>query len=206
MPVEAIPLSITVRVRREPVRTPEKCAGGAGSIEIGPTSIRYVPSTSNVPSARMVGRGNWPWPHPTARLHAVSATDKQAPSPVHRPVASGPAFGPAGLRLQPSRPAQATSATTNGRNARSLITPYNADRTTIKARQEQSNHEPADGRTDEAARVQRSNDGLDLQDSWACWTQRRQLRDCVPGWGARPDCRAAESRLLRSRHRNSRSH
>ena len=47
------------------------------------TLMRYVPSTSNVPSLRMVGRGNWPWPHPTARLQAVSATDRQAPSPVH---------------------------------------------------------------------------------------------------------------------------
>src|SRR2546429_6184765 len=96
------PVGVTVRTKREPVTTPEKCAGGAGSIEIGPTSMRYVPSTSNVPSARMVGRENCPWPHPTARLHTVSATDRQAPSPVHRPVASGPAVALAGLRLQPS--------------------------------------------------------------------------------------------------------
>jgi hypothetical protein len=99
--------------------------------------MRYVPSTSNVPSGRMVGRGNWPWPHPTARLHAVSATARHAPSPVHRPVASGPPFGPAGLRLQPSRPPHATSTAVNSRNARCLITPYNPDRTTIKAHQEQ---------------------------------------------------------------------
>ena len=36
-------------------------------MEIGPTSIRYVPSPSNLPSARMIGRENWPCPHPTAR-------------------------------------------------------------------------------------------------------------------------------------------
>jgi hypothetical protein len=51
---------MTLRVRPEPVTAPEKCAGGAGSMEIGPTSMRYVPSTLNVPSARMIGRGNWP--------------------------------------------------------------------------------------------------------------------------------------------------
>src|SRR5258708_27100356 len=75
--------------------------------------MRYVPSTSNEPSARRVGRGNWPWPHPTARLHAVSATDRQALAPVHRPVARGPSPGPAGLWLHASRPPEAISATAN---------------------------------------------------------------------------------------------
>ena len=102
-------------------------------MEIGPTSMRYVPSTSNVPSARMIGRPNWPWPHPTARLHPVSATDRQAPSPVHRPVASGPSLGPAGLRLQASRPPHVTTATVNRRAVRRLMTRYNADLATIKA-------------------------------------------------------------------------
>src|SRR5438552_1659582 len=82
--------------------------------------MRYVPSASNVPSPRMVGRMNWPWPHPTARLHAVSATDRHAPSPVHRPVASGPSFGPAGLR-QARRPPHAMSVTAN-RHANRLMT------------------------------------------------------------------------------------
>jgi hypothetical protein len=54
------PLGMTFRINREPVTEPEKCAGGAGSIEIGPASMRYVPSTSKVPLARTVGRGNWP--------------------------------------------------------------------------------------------------------------------------------------------------
>ena len=96
--------------------------------------MRYVPSMSNVPSARMIGRGNWPWPHPTARLHPLPATDRQAPSPVHRPVASGLSPGPAGFGLQVSRP-HATSAATNRRASRRLTTPYNADRTAIKAGQ-----------------------------------------------------------------------
>jgi hypothetical protein len=81
---------------------PEKCAGGAGSMEIGPTSMRYVPEASNVPSARMFGRGNWPCPYPTARLETVSLTERQAPSPVHLPVARSPFSGPVGPRLQAS--------------------------------------------------------------------------------------------------------
>ncbi len=47
---------MTFRINREPVTEPEKCAGGAGSIEMGPASMRYVPSTSKVASARTVGR------------------------------------------------------------------------------------------------------------------------------------------------------
>jgi antitoxin (DNA-binding transcriptional repressor) of toxin-antitoxin stability system len=58
-------------------------------------AVRAV--ASKVPSARTVGRGNWPCPHPTARLHPESVTDRQAPSPVHRPLASGPSPGPLGL-------------------------------------------------------------------------------------------------------------
>jgi hypothetical protein len=84
-------------------------------MEIGPTSIRYVPSASNVPSARMIGRGNWPCPHPTARLQPVSLTERQAPSPVHLPVARGPSPGPVGPRLHACRPVQATSAATKTR-------------------------------------------------------------------------------------------
>src|SRR5206468_12583833 len=105
----------TVSVKREPAIDPEKCAGGAGSMEIGPTSIRYVPSPSNLPSARMIGRENWPCPHPTARLQPVSVTERQAPSPVHLPVARGPSPGPVGPRLQAGRPPPATSAATNAR-------------------------------------------------------------------------------------------
>src|SRR5438309_8476277 len=55
--------------------------------------MRYEPSTSNLPAARTIGCGNWPWAHPTARLQPESVTDRQAPSPVHRPVASGPSPG-----------------------------------------------------------------------------------------------------------------
>ena len=105
---------------------PEKCAGGAGWIEVGPTSMRYVPSASKVPSARMVGRENWPCPHPTARLHPVSVTERQAPSPVHRPVASSPSPGPVGLLLQASRQVPATSAATSTRAGRGLMPRYNA--------------------------------------------------------------------------------
>jgi hypothetical protein len=90
--------------------------------------MRYVPSTSKVPSARMVGRGNWPCPHPTARLHPVSVTERQALSPVHRPVARGPSLGPVGLRLQASRPLPATSAATSTRAGRRLMPRYNAAR------------------------------------------------------------------------------
>jgi hypothetical protein len=52
------PLGVTVSTNREPTTDPEKCAGGAGLIEIGPASMRYVPSASNVPSARTIGGGN----------------------------------------------------------------------------------------------------------------------------------------------------
>jgi len=119
-------VGVTVRIKRAPAIDPEKCAEGAGSIEIGPTSMRYVPSASKVPSARMIGRGNWPWPHPTARSHPVSITDRQAPSPVHRPVASGPSAGPVGLRVQASRQLHATSAATSTRAGRRLTPRYNA--------------------------------------------------------------------------------
>ncbi len=103
----------TVSVKREPAIDPEKCAGGAGSMEIGPTSIRYVPSASNVPSAWMIGRENWPCPHPTARLHPASVTDRQAPSPVHRPMARGSSAGLVGMRLHASMAPHPTSATTS---------------------------------------------------------------------------------------------
>jgi hypothetical protein len=117
----------TVSVTREPAIDPEKCAGGAGSMEIGPTSIRYVPSASNVPSARMIGRGNWPCPHPTARVQLVSVTERQAPSPVHRPVARGASPGPVGTRLQASRPQHATIAVTSTRRVGGRVMPrYNA--------------------------------------------------------------------------------
>jgi hypothetical protein len=79
-------------------------------MEMGPTSIRYVPSPSNLPSAWTINRGNWPCPHPTARLQPVSVTERQAPSPVHRPVARGPSPGLAGARVQLRRPQHATSA------------------------------------------------------------------------------------------------
>lgn len=124
----------TVSIRREPAIDPEKCAGGAGSIETGPTSMRYVPSTSKVSSPRRVGRGNWPWPHPTARLQPPSVTERQAPSPVHRPVASGPSPGPAGLRLQASRQLHATSAATSTRAGHRVMLRYNAGATRIKVR------------------------------------------------------------------------
>ena len=109
-------MGTTVRIRREPAIDPEKCAGGAGSIEIGPTSMRYVPSTSNVPSAR-------PCPHPTARLHSVSVTERQALSPLHRPVASGPFPGPIGPRSQASRQVPAMSAATSTCAGRRLMRP-----------------------------------------------------------------------------------
>src|SRR5215475_14020947 len=51
---------VTVSVSVCPLSTPENVAGGAGLMLIGPTSTRYVPSTSNVPSARTAGTGNRP--------------------------------------------------------------------------------------------------------------------------------------------------
>ncbi len=44
------PLGMTFRISVDPTSDPEKWAGGAGLIDTGPTSILYVPSTSNVPS------------------------------------------------------------------------------------------------------------------------------------------------------------
>jgi hypothetical protein len=108
-------LGTTFRVRPERVTTPEKCAAGAGSIEMGPISIRYVPSTSNVPSARRIGCANSPRPHPTTRSHPLPATDRQAPSPAHLPAASGASPGLVGLRLQAARLPQTTITTTNRR-------------------------------------------------------------------------------------------
>jgi hypothetical protein len=52
---------------------------------------------SKVPSALRVGRRNCPWPQPITRLQPVSVTDKQAPPPVQRPIASGPLVGAVGL-------------------------------------------------------------------------------------------------------------
>jgi hypothetical protein len=46
---------VTGNINREPTTDPEKCAGGAGLIEMGPASMRYVPSAPNVPSARTIG-------------------------------------------------------------------------------------------------------------------------------------------------------
>jgi len=76
---------VTVSVNVWPRNTPENCAGGAGLILTGPTSMRYVPATSKVPSVRTIGCGNCPCPHPTTRSHPSDATERHAPSPVHRP-------------------------------------------------------------------------------------------------------------------------
>jgi hypothetical protein len=84
--------------------------------------MRYVPSTSNVPSDRTVGLGNRPWPHPTVRSQ-VSATARHAPSPVHRPVASGPSLGAAGFLLHAKRPAHAAAADVSNPMACRLVIP-----------------------------------------------------------------------------------
>src|SRR5262245_38589841 len=83
----------TLSSRREPDTRPEKCAGGAGTIETGPASMRYVPSASKVPSARTNGRGNCPCPQPMTRSQVGSATVRQAPPPAQRPAASGAEVG-----------------------------------------------------------------------------------------------------------------
>src|SRR2546425_13112513 len=61
---------------------------------------------------------NWPCPQPTTRSQAASVTDRHAPSPVHRPVASGPLLGAVGLQEH------ANAATTSvDTNVRSRLTP-----------------------------------------------------------------------------------
>jgi len=97
------PLGTTRRVKVDPSIEPEKCAGGGGLADAGPTSIAYVPSTSNVPSARMLGPGNCPCPQPTARSHPEAVTDKHAPLPVHRPAASAVTRGSVGVPRQAAR-------------------------------------------------------------------------------------------------------
>jgi hypothetical protein len=94
----------TVNTRPIPLTEPAKWAGGAGSIETGPASMRNVPSTSNVPSARIIGRGNRPWPQPTIRSQPASVTHRQAPSPLQRPMSRGTWSGPAGLERQAVQP------------------------------------------------------------------------------------------------------
>src|SRR5438034_11031107 len=102
----------TMTVSVEPSSDPLKCAGGGGSIDTGPISIRYVPSTSNVPSSRIVGRGKTPWPQPAVILQ-LSETVRHAPLPLHLPSASGPACGAFGF--PPHENAVPISATrTNG--------------------------------------------------------------------------------------------
>ena len=90
-------LGTTLIVNVEPATEPEKWAGGGGLIEIGPTSIRYVPSTSNVPSLRIVGFGKCPCPHPAERSQVVSVTDRHALLPTHRPAANVVARGSVGV-------------------------------------------------------------------------------------------------------------
>jgi hypothetical protein len=51
-------LGTTFSSNVEPVTEPEKCAEGGGSRETGPASMRYVPSASKLPSARMAGFRN----------------------------------------------------------------------------------------------------------------------------------------------------
>lgn len=64
----------------------------------------------------------------------MSATDRHAPSLLQRPVESGPSLGLVGVLLQASRAPHATNAITNTRNEHRRMTPYNPDRSRIKAR------------------------------------------------------------------------
>jgi hypothetical protein len=106
-----VSLDTTVRVNVLPVRTPVNFAGGAGSMLIGPASIRYVPSAVNVPPGRTAGLENWPWPQPTTRSHPRSVTEMQAPSPLHRPVGSSVSPGPAGVRVHAQTTRQTSQLT-----------------------------------------------------------------------------------------------